>query len=109
MFGTLYKTEDELRRSWFARNVRQFYIASPEYRLKPLPGMDIRHLRGYECQVESVCLTSGLLALGATLQVVMSIAMPESFVTTLWFGEAEGRWEKLQYLGVALAMVSAHG
>ena len=50
--------------------------------------MDMKHLRRYECQVESVCLTSGLLALGASL-VVMNLAMPDSFATDLWFGEKE--------------------
>mmetsp|Transcript_24409 Transcript_24409/g.56264 ORF Transcript_24409/g.56264 Transcript_24409/m.56264 type:complete len:357 (+) Transcript_24409:932-2002(+) len=106
MFGTLYLTEEELRRSWFARKVRGFYISSPEWRLRPLPGMDIKHLRGYECQVESVCLTSGLLALSVSL-VVMNLTMSDSFVTNLWFGEEEDRWEKLMYLGVALVMDSA--
>ena len=41
--------------------------------------------------------------------VVMNLTMSDSFVTNLWFGEEEDRWEKLMYLGVALVMVSAGG
>ena len=71
--------------------------------VQPPNGMDVKQYRGYELQIDTMSMTSALLGMGLT-GLVMVPFMPDSFVTTLWFGDdREKRYMKLAFLLVAWA------
>mmetsp|Transcript_24691 Transcript_24691/g.57041 ORF Transcript_24691/g.57041 Transcript_24691/m.57041 type:complete len:381 (+) Transcript_24691:1020-2162(+) len=99
-FLVLYTPKDQ--HTWLTRRVTKKYM---EARPQPTPGMDTRHWRGYEKQVESMSQTSALL--GMVVTFLLLLPFPDSFVTELWFGAGANdanRWRRFHFLVISLAL-----
>mmetsp|Transcript_30047 Transcript_30047/g.80372 ORF Transcript_30047/g.80372 Transcript_30047/m.80372 type:complete len:605 (+) Transcript_30047:134-1948(+) len=103
----LYMPEEEREKSKLASKMYNDYTKVKISSFNPSPGMDVRHLRGLECQVASMGMTSALSAMCMTYVVLVNVAK-DSYVTRLIFGDLGGNLdnqksrEKFWYLFAAL-------
>ena len=65
--------------------------------------MSLKELRGYELIVESMSVSSVFVGMSVAFFVLVPF-MPESFVTELWFGPVDTRWDKILFILVSLAV-----
>mmetsp|Transcript_36954 Transcript_36954/g.99558 ORF Transcript_36954/g.99558 Transcript_36954/m.99558 type:complete len:361 (+) Transcript_36954:906-1988(+) len=106
--SVLYMPVEERRKSRLSTYMYREYTKDKSFgSFKPLPGMDVKHLRGFETQAASVGLTSALLAMCMTY-VVLERFLPDSVVTNLFFGDdRERRIDKFWFLLAALVQDTA--